>query len=441
MLLSEWLQAQHAENERLSVAEGLCDTLHNAQATGTLRGELGPDRLDLSSDGVCEILPAGSAPPALLYRAPEARSGGSPGPTSSVYSAGVILYEILAGKPPKEGEGGSPAPLRSVRRDLPAELADAVMACLEKDPDWRPKDVSYVLQMVRRLRGGAPPQPVGRSTRPPAGRSTVAPRPAAGRSTLSPLSLGNQPLASYTAVRRRGGRSGPPIWALALAAIVVVGIGGFLWLRANGSLEGLVPSSTAKPSAVPSSAPTPAPTQVAQATTPPTPIVGAANPTPVPSATATPLAALIPTPEVTPTPMPVLAATPTPLPTPVPVRATPTPPPTPVPTATPTPTPRPTPPPPPATLENMAPRSMARGSTNLYDLHGTNIRNGLRAVVFKGNDLIAPGVTVVRQKVASATRLQIVVKVDANVEPGDYSVVLVDETGQATNRVKFQIPK
>ncbi len=84
---------------------------------------------------------------------------------------------------------------------------------------------------------------------------------------------------------------------------------------------------------------------------------------------------------------------------------------------------------------------MARGSTNLYDLHGTNIRNGLRAVVFKGNDLIASGVTVVRQKVASATRLQIVVKVDANVEPGDYSVVLVDEIGQATNRVKFQIPK
>jgi hypothetical protein len=85
---------------------------------------------------------------------------------------------------------------------------------------------------------------------------------------------------------------------------------------------------------------------------------------------------------------------------------------------------------------------MARGSTNLYDLHGTNLRDGLRVVILKGSDLVAPGVTVVRQKVASPTRMQIVVKVDAGVEPGgDYSVVLVDEVGQTTNRIKFQIPK
>ena len=64
------------------------------------------------------------------------------------YAFGVMAYELLAGRPPFQGSTPArllaahmtetPRDIRSIRPDIPAALADLVMACLAKDPDDRP---------------------------------------------------------------------------------------------------------------------------------------------------------------------------------------------------------------------------------------------------------------------------------------------------------------
>jgi serine/threonine-protein kinase len=88
-----------------------------------------------------------------LYMAPE-QILGSKGldARADVWALGVILFELLSGKPPFDGNsftdiiiaiGTQPPPsLRGLRPEVPAELEAIVGRCLEKDPQKRMPDVA-----------------------------------------------------------------------------------------------------------------------------------------------------------------------------------------------------------------------------------------------------------------------------------------------------------
>ena len=82
-----------------------------------------------------------------LYMAPEQAMGNPVEAGADIYACGVILYELLAGKPPFEGATyavlvaklltAPPPPLGEVRPGLPLALVNAVHRALEKEPHRR----------------------------------------------------------------------------------------------------------------------------------------------------------------------------------------------------------------------------------------------------------------------------------------------------------------
>jgi serine/threonine protein kinase len=83
----------------------------------------------------------------VAYAAPEQFTGAPPDAKADQYSLGVIIYELLAGVRPIEGDGfmvlvdrhlhAAPVKLSERRPDLPPAVSDAVMRALAKNPDDR----------------------------------------------------------------------------------------------------------------------------------------------------------------------------------------------------------------------------------------------------------------------------------------------------------------
>jgi serine/threonine protein kinase len=117
----------------------------------------------------------------LAYMAPEQAEGKPVDPRCDLFSLGCILYQMLTGARPYQGETAiavlrtvalhSPAPLGDVRPDAPPELLALLVRLLAKNPEDRPATAQEVAETLRSLEL-LPPTPVAReSAKRPAPRS------------------------------------------------------------------------------------------------------------------------------------------------------------------------------------------------------------------------------------------------------------------------------
>jgi eukaryotic-like serine/threonine-protein kinase len=120
--------------------------------------------LDQDSHDTCSGMPIGSP----TYMAPEQAAGRlrDHGPATDVYALGVILYELLTGKPPLRGETDletlrlvsdqdPPAP-RGLRPGLPRDLETICLKCLEKRPKERYDSAAELAEDLQRYLTGKP---------------------------------------------------------------------------------------------------------------------------------------------------------------------------------------------------------------------------------------------------------------------------------------------
>ncbi len=99
-----------------------------------------------------------------LYAAPEAQLKTQVGPAADRYAFGIMLFEMLAGRPPFTGETpfeildhhrATPLPdLASARPDLPPALVDLVARLCRKAPEDRPED-EEVLAVLAAVKGAS----------------------------------------------------------------------------------------------------------------------------------------------------------------------------------------------------------------------------------------------------------------------------------------------
>jgi hypothetical protein len=152
--------------EAVAVAERLCRALASAHARGIVHCDVKPANVLLSPDGLVKVgdfgvarLAGGGTSQALSatvagtprYMAPEQARGRRTTAATDVYSAGVVLYEMLAGEPPFVHGSAVELGLRHVQDDppalpgaVPAPLREIVARALAKSPDERFGDAAQM---------------------------------------------------------------------------------------------------------------------------------------------------------------------------------------------------------------------------------------------------------------------------------------------------------
>lgn len=156
----------------------LCAILHHAHEISVVHRDIKPDNIMVAVDGTVRLLDFGIAvtpDPSLsrltsagkvvgtyVYMAPEQIEESNITPSTDLYSLGVLLYQLLIGKPPFEGSTGqlmrkhlfsSPVTPRSLRPEIDSQLDELVMRLLAKKPSERPEGA---LEVGRRLLSHAP---------------------------------------------------------------------------------------------------------------------------------------------------------------------------------------------------------------------------------------------------------------------------------------------
>ena len=167
-------------SKAVRIATQICDVLEEAHRLGIIHRDLKPSNILLGKRGVCvldfgvaKVLASSAESTAThastgsgqligtpRYMSPEQCLGQRVGARSDLYSLGVLLYEMLAGRPPftdplqsallvKQATAPAP-PLPRLRQDIARPLALAVHTLLAKRPEDRPRTAALTKTLLER---------------------------------------------------------------------------------------------------------------------------------------------------------------------------------------------------------------------------------------------------------------------------------------------------
>jgi serine/threonine protein kinase/Flp pilus assembly protein TadD len=162
-------------SKALSIARQVCEGLVEAHKLGVVHRDLKPSNVMIDNEGNARIMDFGIAhttkteritDPGIIigtpeYMSPEQVEAREIDQRSDIYSFGIILYEMLTGKVPFEGETpisvavkhltASPLQPIELNRGIPENINRAVMKCMEKDRTRRYQSSKEVLSEITKI--------------------------------------------------------------------------------------------------------------------------------------------------------------------------------------------------------------------------------------------------------------------------------------------------
>jgi len=162
--------------QALNLGIKITDALHAAHSRGIVHGQITPESIVVSGDlnpkiadfHLLNFLTAELKTATefqgrdIRYCSPEIVSGSKPSFESDIYSVGVILYELLTGRPPFERENTLSIALdkvqievkspRELNPGVPRLLESVVLKCIKRNPESRYKNAGELLSELHLCR-------------------------------------------------------------------------------------------------------------------------------------------------------------------------------------------------------------------------------------------------------------------------------------------------
>ena len=164
----------------VSLARQVCDGLGEAHSLGVIHRDLKPGNIMIDRDGNARIMDfgiarslgekgvtgAGTMIGTPEYMSPEQVEGKEVDRRSDIYSLGVILYEMVTGRTPFEGDtafsiamkhkGETPRNPKEYNAQVPENLSRLILKCLEKHKEKRYQGVEELKSELENIGKGIP---------------------------------------------------------------------------------------------------------------------------------------------------------------------------------------------------------------------------------------------------------------------------------------------
>ncbi len=164
----------------VSIAKQVCEGLVEAHRLGVVHRDLKPQNVMIDKEGNARIMDFGIARSLKAkgltgsrvmigtpeYMSPEQVELKDVDQRSDIYSIGIILYEMVTGRVPFEGEtplsvamkhkSEAPRDPRELNSQIPEDLSRVILRCLEKEKDKRYQSAGELRSELEKIEAGMP---------------------------------------------------------------------------------------------------------------------------------------------------------------------------------------------------------------------------------------------------------------------------------------------
>lgn len=161
--------------EAVKIAIQICSAIEHAHSKQIIHRDIKPQNILMTKEGIAKVTDFGIARAAtsstitiagntigsVHYFSPEQARGGYIDEKSDLYSLGIVIYEMITGRMPFDGESPvavalkhiheKPIPPKEIKNDIPKALNDVVMKAIRKEQSSRYQTASEMLEDLYRV--------------------------------------------------------------------------------------------------------------------------------------------------------------------------------------------------------------------------------------------------------------------------------------------------